>query len=293
VTYYSGQSTVSLTPLAAAFEKKYGIKVVINRVLDNVSRQQVNAEITTGKAIADVWELSSRAITLGVLKNGWVADAVGPHLFTKRFDRKKNTVGKAILIGDGVLGMAWNPQRVPGGVTDITDFLKPQFANGRMGIPDPAVSPTVIDFYLWLQEHYGADILTKLAAQHPKVYLGVQPLQQAIESAEIDGAPYAAGTVVADKAAGAPIEFKLPKKGAWNVPFHTMILKQAPHPAAAQLLMDYMVSPEGQAVMLQGAGSLYPKIAGTYYVTPRKQNLKEFTPAKIAAFQAKFNSLFR
>jgi iron(III) transport system substrate-binding protein len=94
VTYYSGQSTVSLTPLAAAFEKKYGIKVVINRVLDNVSRQQVNAEITTGKAIADVWELSSRAITLGVLKNGWVADAVGPHLFTKRFDRKRTRSGK-------------------------------------------------------------------------------------------------------------------------------------------------------------------------------------------------------
>jgi iron(III) transport system substrate-binding protein len=293
VTYYSGQSTVSLTPLAAAFEKRYGIKVVINRVLDNVSRQQVNAEISTGNAIADVWELSSRAITLGALKNGWVADAVGPNLFTKRFDRKKNMVGKAVIIGDGVLGMAWNPQRVPAGVTDITDFVKPQFANGRMGLPDPAVSPTVIDFYLWLQEHYGADILTRLAAQHPKIYLGVQPLQQGIESAEIDGAPYAAGTVIADKAAGAPIEFKLPAKGAWNVPFHTMILKQAPHPAAAQLLMNYMVSQEGQSVMLQGAGSLYPNIAGTYYVTPRKQNLKEFTPAKIAAFQAKFNSLFR
>jgi iron(III) transport system substrate-binding protein len=293
VTYYSGQSTVSLTPLAAAFEKKYGIRVVINRVLDNVSRQQVNAEITTGKAIADVWELSSRAITLGALTNGWVADAVGPNLFAKRFDRKKNIVGKAVLIGAGVLGMAWNPQRVPGGVTDVTDFLKPRFANGRMGLPDPSVSPTVIDFYLWLQEHYGAGILSKLAAQHPKIYLGVQPLQQGIESAEIDAAPYAAGTVVADKAAGAPIEFKLSKQGAWNVPFHALILKQAPHPAAAQLLMNYMVSPEGQAVMLQGAGSLYPNIAGTYHVTPRKQNLKEFTPAKIAAFQAKFNSLFR
>src|SRR4051794_33324522 len=86
VTYYSGQSTVSLTPMAAAFEKKYGIKVVINRVLDNVSRAQVNAEITTGKPIADVWELSSRAVTLGALRNGWVVDAVGPHLFARQFD---------------------------------------------------------------------------------------------------------------------------------------------------------------------------------------------------------------
>jgi len=293
VTYYSGQTTLSLTALAAAFEKKYGIKVTINRVLDNVSRAQVNAEISTGKPIADVWELSSRAITLGALKNGWAVNAVGPHLFAKQFNRKKNMVGKAVLVGAGVLGMAWNTQRVSGGVSDVTDFLKPQFANGRLALPDPAVSPTIIDYYLWLQENYGADILTKLAAQHPKIYLGVQPLHQGIEVAEVDGSPYAAGTVLADKANGAPIDFKLPKKGAWNVPFHTLILKQAPHPAAAQLLMDYMVSPEGQAVMQPGAGALYPNIPNTYYVAPRKQNLKEFTPAKIAAFQAKFNSLFR
>src|SRR4051812_10533441 len=111
VTYYSGQSSVSLAAMAAAFEKKYGVKVVVNRVLDNVSRAQVNAEISTAKPIADVWELSSRAITLGALENGWVVDAVGPHLFAKQFDRKQATVGKAVLIGAGVLGMAWNTQR--------------------------------------------------------------------------------------------------------------------------------------------------------------------------------------
>jgi iron(III) transport system substrate-binding protein len=293
VVFYSGLTTQALNALAEAFKKKYGITVVNNRVIDNASRAQVNAEITTGRAIADVWELSSKAITTGALRNGWAVDARGPALFTKQFNRKRYTYGKATIIGAGVLGMAWNTSYVPGGVRDVTDYLTPQFANRRLGVPDPSVSPSIIDFYLWLESKYGADIMQRLAAQRPRVYLGVQPLQQAIMSGEIAGAPYSTATVLGDRENGAPINFKLPLKGTWNVPFFTMILKQAPHPNAAQLLINYMISREGQAVIGQRTGVIYPKIPNTFYVVPRNQRLNDFTPAKIAAFQAKFNSLFR
>jgi hypothetical protein len=64
--YYSGQTTLALDALKA-FKRKYAIDIVVNGVLDNVSRLQVNTEITTGRAIAGVWQLSSKAITLGAL----------------------------------------------------------------------------------------------------------------------------------------------------------------------------------------------------------------------------------
>jgi iron(III) transport system substrate-binding protein len=293
VVYYSGQTTLALQRLGDAFKKKYGIDVVWNRVLDAASSTLINTEVSSGHAIADVWELSAKATTTGALRNGWAVDARGPALFTKAFNRKKYMYGKSVIVTVGFLGMAWNTQLHPARVKDITDFLTPAFANKRMGVPDPAVSSAVMDFYLWLQDHYGKNILNKLAAQHPRIYLGVQPLQQAIESGEITGAPYSTATVLTDKDKGAPINFAVPKKGAWNVPLRAMVLKQAPHPAAAQLLVNFMASREGQAAVNYQTGAIYPKIADTYYVPPRDQKLSNFTPKKIAAFQAKFNSLFR
>jgi iron(III) transport system substrate-binding protein len=293
VVFYSGQTTLALTRLADAFKKKYGITVVWNRVIDNVSRAQVNAEISTGRAIADVWELSSKAITTGALRNEWAVDARGPELFTAKFNRDRFTYGKATIIGVGLLGMAFNSKLVPGGVRDITDFLNPTFANGRMGLPDPSVSPSIIDYYKWLEQNYGSNILQRLAAQKPRIYLGVQPLQQAIIAGEIAGAPYSSGAVLADKDNGAPIDFRISPKGAWNVPFYTLILKQAPHPNAAQLLLNYLISREGQAVASYRAGAIYQGIPDTFFTVPRSQTLNDFTPAKIAAFQSRFNGLFR
>jgi iron(III) transport system substrate-binding protein len=293
VVFYSGQSTLNLNRLVEGFQKKYGIRIVYSRLIDNASRAAVNAEISTGRPIADVWELSSKAITTGALKNGWAVDARGPELFKKQFNRKRFTYGKATIIGSGVLGMAWNTGYVPGGVRDLTDYLSPQFANRRLALPDPAPSPSIVDWYHWLEEKYGANILQRLAAQKPRLYLGVQPIQQAIMSGEVAAAPYATAAVLSDRENGAPINFKLPLKGAWNVPFYTLILKQAPHPNAAQLLLNYMISREGQQVMSYRTGAIYKGIPETFYVVPRNQKLSDFTPAKIAAFQAKFNALFR
>ena len=70
-----------------------------------------------------------------------------------------------------------------------------------------------------------------------------------------------------------------------------MILKQAPQ-RAAQLLLHYIVSPEGQAVLNEGYGAIYPNIKGTFYAPPNHVRLNDYTPAKIAEFQEKWNALF-
>ena len=36
--------------------------------------------------LVDLWVNNSKPYVLGALKNGWVADAVGPHFFAKAFD---------------------------------------------------------------------------------------------------------------------------------------------------------------------------------------------------------------
>jgi iron(III) transport system substrate-binding protein len=290
VTIYSVQSPTGLNAMAAAFKQKYGINVVVNRNVDATLATQISAEESSGKAVADIWIPSPKAFVLGAVQHHWVVDAVGPNFFSKKFDRTKFTLSKAWAAGEAVLGMAWNTAAFKGSIANVSDFTASDF-KGKIGVPDPRVSPSFMDWYLWAQAKYGSSILQKLAAQQPKIYTSSLPMTQAVASGEIIGAPCAAGTAVALKAAGAPIDYKVLNDN-WNTPYWGMILKQAPHPAAAQLLANYIVSPEGQALVDNGFGAVYPNIPGTYYVTPRVQKLSDFTPAKIAAFDAKWVSMF-
>jgi iron(III) transport system substrate-binding protein len=290
VTIYSVQSPTGLAALADAFKKTYGISVTVNRGVDAALATQINAEESTGKAVADIWIPSPKAFVLGAVQNHWVVDAVGPNFFSKKFNRSKFTLSKAWAAGEAVLGMAWNTAAYKGSISTVADFTKPEFS-GKLGVPDPRVSPSFMDWYLWAQSKYGDTILQKLAAQNPKIYTSTLPMTQAVASGEIIGAPCAAGTAVALKASGAPIDYKVVGDN-WNTPYWGMILKQAPHPAAAQLLANFIVSPTGQSLVDAGFGAIYPNIPNTYYVQPRVQKLSDFTPAKIAAFNAKWVSLF-
>jgi iron(III) transport system substrate-binding protein len=291
VAIYSVQVPTGLANMAAAFKAKYGITVTVNRNVDSVLATQIGAEESTGNAIADIWVPSAKPLVLGALKHGWVVDPVGPNFFSKSLDRKTYIFGgKAWIAGEAVLGMAWNTQAYPATITGVPDFAKPAFS-GKLGVPDPRVSSSFMDWYLWAEKKYGANILQQLAAQHPKIYTSTLPMTQAVASGEIVGAPVAAGTALTLKASGAPIDYKVLSDN-WNAPYFGLILKQAPHPAAAQLLANYMMSPEGQAFTDAGFGADFPNVPGTFYAKPRVVNVNDFTPAKISAFTATWVSLF-
>jgi ABC-type Fe3+ transport system substrate-binding protein len=103
-----------------------------------------------------------------------------------------------------------------------------------------------------------------------------------------------AGPILHLKSQGAPVGFKLAKGfKTWNAPFWGMMLKGAPHPAAAQLLADYMVTKEGMGLATRLSGAVIKGLPNTFYTTPRNQKLSDLTPKKIADFQAYWNSIFR
>jgi iron(III) transport system substrate-binding protein len=291
VTIFSTQIPTLLADMADKFKKKYGISVTVNRNVDNVLVTQINTGISTGNLDADIWVANSRPYVLGAQKNAWIAQPVGPHFFAKTFDRAKfSGPGTAFVAGTAPTGFGWNKQLYPKGLKSYKDLLAPAL-KGRIGVLQP-LSPVAVDFWLWLQETQGKSFITKLAAQNPKKYPSAVPTQQALASGEITGAIFIS-TVVKDLIAqGAPIGFKLPAK-AWNTPYYAQIMKRAPHPAAAQLLADYMVSPEGQAIIAHNTGAVVKKVKSTYYVPPRIPKLKELTPAKVAAYQAYWNNLFK
>ena len=245
VNLYSVQAPANLAALAKAFEAKFKIKVNVNRNVDNVMLAQINAEQSTGNYVADIWVPSLKRYVLGASRNGWIADAVGPELLQASGSTARRTwsarawhVGSAVL-GDGVEHegrpeRGHRRQELPG-----SELPGPHRRSGSARLDElHGLVP------LGEQEVRRRDYETKLAAQKPKIYVSSLPMTQAVASGEIIGAPVAAGTALALKEAGAPIDYKvLPDN--WNAPYIGVILKPAPHPNAAQLLADYMLSPGG------------------------------------------------
>ena len=295
VTLYTSQNPLFLADTAKAFQARYGITLTVNRNIDAVLTQQVATEENSGKVNADVLVLASRPIVLAMQKpdKQWVVNAVGPDLYSKGYDRTVfGGPGKANIVGEAILGMGWNTNLYSKPLTQLTDLLDPSL-KGKIGVVQPS-SPSLVDWYLWVEENYGKSFLPKLAAQAPKIYVSSLPMTQAVTSGEITAGSFVATSAINLKQQGAPIDFTVPKgKGVpWNAPWWGMVLKGAPHPNAAQLLMDYLVTKEGQATSQQHLGVVLRGLPDTYYIKPRVQDLKALAPAQVTAFQNYWNGLF-
>jgi iron(III) transport system substrate-binding protein len=292
VVLYTSQNPATLAVMADNFKKKYGISVTVNRNIDNVLTSQVGNEISSGKRTADILVVASRGTVIAEQRQHWSVPAVGPDLHAAIYDRSALAKpGNAFIVGHFPAGIAWNTQLVKGGIKGIKDFTKPAL-KGRFGMPQPSAA-SFIDWYLWLQETYGKGILAQLAANKPKIYLSSLTILQAVEAGELSASPFTPATALDDrKNKGAPVNWKLPLGSkSWNAPFWADILKGAPHPNAAQLLANYMVTKAGMGAAMHLSGAVIKGIPLTYYAVPRTPKL--LTPKQVADFQANWNKVFK
>ena len=186
------------------------------------------------------------------------------------------------------------PSSQRAGITGYADLLDPELS-GRLGVPEPT-APSFVDFYLWLEETFGEEYVEQLAALEPRIYPSTLPISEALASGEISATPFGGpGILEPLKAQGAPVEYGIADEGAWGARFFGMVPTSAPNPNAGQLLANYMVTAEGQEVVQATAGSVLPDIPGTLITNDqvREQDLSKLTPEAVAAYQEKWNGLFR
>jgi iron(III) transport system substrate-binding protein len=297
VTVYSSQGLDALEQLAANFEAKYpGIDVEIVRGIDSDLAPKVEAENQTGQGIADFYVNASLSWVTDHAEMGWFLPVEGPELTGQGAYDADQFVheGNFFEVGSAVLTFAWNTELYSAGITEYADILDPELS-GKLGVIEPT-APSIVDFYLWLEETYGEEYVEQLAALEPRIYPSALPIGEALASGEISASPYAApSTLEPLKGQGAPVEYGIGADGAWGARFFGMILNTAPHPKAGQLFANYMVTAEGQEVVQAVGGSVLPDIPGTliYNEDVRKQDLSKLTPEAVAAYQEKWNGLFR
>jgi iron(III) transport system substrate-binding protein len=293
VTMYSSQNPTNLDALKAGFEEAYpDITLEYVRGVDADGATKVQAEKDTGAGTGDVYVTASMGwITDTGEPGGFAVPVTGPAFDNPAYDAAKSVIDdKFFLIGAAVLGMGWNTELFPQGLKTYDDLINPEL-DGKIGITKPT-SGAYTDFYAFVIKQTGVDFMKDLAALNPKIYPGTLPISQALTSGEL-AAALVVQPLIAEKESGAPVDWVLPDP-AWGARWNAMVLSAAPNPNAAQVLANYMVTPEGQEAMSAGYGAALPDVPGS---TANAQEVAQQdpalqTPEAVAAYLTEWQALF-
>lgn len=288
VVWYHVNFPAEVEPVAKAFEEKYGIKVELNRVLAE-AKATLESEMTTGTKGADIVTVADRSIAPLLRDAGGLVPLTDLPNFELWAD-SDSLVSEDTFISNYVLkGLAWNTDLVPDPPETYEDLLDPAYSNGKIGVP-VAKPGGAAAFWLFLEKHLGEDYVEALAAQKPRFYETGAPLDQALAAGEVAVGVYSGPTILEEKEAGAPIDY-LQVKPSIGFPIDSFMVEWAEHPNAAKLLINFLLSPEGQETL---ASVSAPGLAGVdgYVTTNDIDAMEEKTYDDFEAYVSKWNQIF-
>jgi iron(III) transport system substrate-binding protein len=257
VWYTSNTEKTVVAPMAAAFEKKYpGIKVQTVIGLQGDLLLKLINEGSAGGPQADVFQGTS---VVGPLKQANLLEPYKPAAAANFPEGFEDPDGYWTAEATLFAGATINTDLVPAADEPKTyeDLLDPKWKGKIAWITQessggpPGLIGTVLQS---MGQDKGMDYLKKLADQQIS---NVPSNQRALTDQVIAGQyPLALTTfthhAVASAAKGAPVKWlKIePLTGILDV---TMLLKGRPHPDAGKLLIEFILSPEGQAVFQEAS----------------------------------------
>jgi len=262
VVLYTSLAPTESKPLAEAFEKKYGIKVELWRALSDKVVQRVVTEGQANRHSVDVVETNGPEME-AIAQEKLLAEVQSP--FLADLPQEGSHSWYPDRLNFFVVG--YNTQKVKREELPKTydGFLDPKW-KGRIGL-----EATDSEWMAALVKKGGAtglDFMRKLAAMKPDVRKGHVLLAQLVATGEIPvGLTLYNANVESLKKKGAPIDF-VPVQPVVARPQGIGVARQAPHPAAALLFVDFVLSPEGQ--------QLYESMGRVPASTKVKSDLHDF-----------------
>lgn len=252
VTWYTVQIVDQIVlPLAEAFQKKYGIKVNYVRANSGEVALRVVNEADAGRVYCDVFDGSS---TVSVLKHKnlvlkWLPDAA------KDFPSQQvDSEGYWIALYIMVLTAGVNTDQVPPGAEPKSweDLLDAKW-QGKIAWSSENGTSAGSGFVGLVTREYGEAkgraYLEKLAQQK----IAAVPVSNRQILDQVIAGEYPIGLQISNHhaflsaAKGAPVNW-LPINPAMVSLVSGSVAAGAPHPNAAKLLVDFLVSDEGQAI---------------------------------------------
>jgi len=294
VTIYTSNTPDVTAVLRSGFTKKYpDIQLFLTKAPQPSLEAKIEAERQTNAPGADLVTFAwDTWFEINVQQQAFIGP-IGPSASSGDWTGNKYLTANYVTTNFVILGLGWNTSLVGRPLKSYADFLRPELGNGKIGIIDLS-SPVQTDFYTFLEDNYGPEYLPKLASQRPRIYPAAPQLMQAVAAGEVSAGNWVTGAILDEKNMGAPVAFAVPNP-AFSAPTNTAILMWAKHPNAAQVLMDYMMSRDGQEALAKGGASplkgIHSAVADPDQLRP--VNPQRLTPEYMKQYSAKWNSLFR
>jgi len=244
MTLYTSLAPPESGPLTQAFEKKYGIKVELWRSNSEKVTQRTVTESRGRRHVVDVIETIGTDLER-MAREKIFAEFHSPHiadLLPSAIPAHRAWMPDRL----SYLGVAYNTRLVRQADLPKTmeGFLDARW-KGKLGIESSDVVWLTGIVKAWGRER-GMKFMNGLSEMKPDVRTGHPLLTQLVSAGEIPvGLTVYSSAVTSAKRAGSPIEW-VPIDPVVAQPLGLALARHAPHPHAALLFADYVLSPEGQ-----------------------------------------------
>src|SRR5471032_1313599 len=285
---YSTDPEQGQAKLVGTFNKAFPkIKANYFRLQAGALYAKLLSERQAKSYLVDVIQISDMGMILDFQRKGGFTQYISPEMAAFKPEYKSKPEGYwtwgSVIMG----GIAYNPNNVP--ATEAPkkweDLLDPKW-NDAINVK---VSNSGLQHGIWymLKPILGDDYFKKFATQKPRAFDSyVQQYGHLVDGQDkiIMGAQYSG--YIEFKAKGAPLGFVFPETGVPAVSETYGIVADGPHPNAAQLFMDWFLSPPGQqalaeALLLHSPRDDVPPPAGGVAL----KDMKLLIPADWEAFE--------
>jgi iron(III) transport system substrate-binding protein len=243
------------TELTAAFRQAYGlpagfqVKYTLSATLNLVTR--VDQEVGSGNVTIDVASLASPPWINGLIKAGHVMQYDSPEhaAFAKAFAAGVGRAGYYAFNGGYMFSPAWNEDNLQFKGTSWKDVLG-AVPPGRISLNDAPNSATALLTFIGLRAALGAAYFQDLAKMKPAFIVRTEQMtERLVTGQDLMAFGNVSGRVYQANQRGANLKYMLPSEGVVLMGAGSFILAKAPHPNAAKLWLDFMLSEQGQTIL--------------------------------------------
>jgi len=234
--------------VAKRFSERFpGIQIEMVRAPTGQLITRIKTEAAASRMIADVIDISDRVQARAMIELFALyapPNAADYPEVARTADRLWPRSGNAWTI-------AYNSALVTDPPKSWADLVKPEFVRLRLGQTIIASGGGPFTRAMFEREVLGEDYWAKQAALKPALFPSQAQMVEAMIRGEIAIAPLVTNLAIPLAAQGAPLKWFFAPEGVPVTVFCAGIAKGGGHPNAAKLFLDWALSREGQALMVE------------------------------------------
>ncbi|HET9902611.1 MAG TPA: ABC transporter substrate-binding protein [Xanthobacteraceae bacterium] len=261
VSYIDGLITPGTHDLlSAAFKKHYGLpdsfKVGNTYGAPVTIITRMTQEMQANRYTIDVVGVASPAWVQGRDAEGKIAHYASPEYanYKRALDQKMGLKDHFIANAAYTFAPTWNAETTKFDGNSWKDMVKiaDLAPAGRYSSSDCAVSDSTLQVYMGVRQIVGLDDYKKLAEGRPVyTYKSEQTLARLVSGEDIFALYGLTSNIPKFNERGAKLRHLVPKEGYVLLPQVMFITAGAPHPSAAKLWFDFVLSQEGQEIFVK------------------------------------------